>query len=68
MPDLKRCLERAGYANVVTVLSSGNVVFDAAAGVPEAALERAVEAALEAGLPRGLTTRTWDTVKKVAAR
>ncbi|HEU4410841.1 MAG TPA: DUF1697 domain-containing protein [Polyangiaceae bacterium] len=53
MSDLKRCLERAGYANVVTVLSSGNVVFDAPEGAPEPALERAVEAALEAGLPRG---------------
>jgi uncharacterized protein (DUF1697 family) len=53
MTDLKRCLERAGYANVVTVLSSGNVAFDAPAATPAAELERAVEAALASGLPRG---------------
>jgi uncharacterized protein (DUF1697 family) len=61
MPDLKRCLERAGYTNVVTVLSSGNVVFDAAEGLPAAELERAVEAALEAGLPRGFGTFVRST-------
>jgi uncharacterized protein (DUF1697 family) len=27
MPELKRCLEEAGYANVRTVLASGNAVF-----------------------------------------
>src|SRR5438552_6695635 len=32
MPDLKRCLEIAGYAKVKTVLSSGNVAFDSASG------------------------------------
>ena len=29
MADLRRCFEAAGFANVKTVLSSGNVVFDA---------------------------------------
>ena len=29
MADLRRSFEAAGFANVVTVLSSGNVVFDA---------------------------------------
>jgi Uncharacterized protein conserved in bacteria len=28
MPQLKRCFESAGFANVKTVRSSGNVVFD----------------------------------------
>jgi len=28
MPELKRCFEEAGFTNVKTVLSSGNVVFD----------------------------------------
>jgi uncharacterized protein (DUF1697 family) len=29
MPELKRAFEEAGFTNVVTVLGSGNVVFDA---------------------------------------
>lgn len=29
MADLRRALEAAGFENVVTVLSSGNAVFDA---------------------------------------
>ncbi len=32
MPDLKRCLEIAGYTKVKTILSSGNVAFDSASG------------------------------------
>ena len=28
MPELKRCFEDAGFGNVKTLLSSGNVVFD----------------------------------------
>ena len=45
MPDLKRCLEIAGYTNVKTVLSSGNVAFDSASR-SVAAIERRIEAAL----------------------
>jgi uncharacterized protein (DUF1697 family) len=45
MPDLKRCFEGAGLTNVKTVLSSGNVVFDATTK-SEAALVRDVEAAM----------------------
>ena len=37
--ELKRCFERAGFADVKTVLSSGNVVFDARAS-QEHSLER----------------------------
>ena len=46
MPELRRALEVAGYANVKTVLGSGNLVFDApkASG---AAMEKKVEAAVE---------------------
>jgi uncharacterized protein (DUF1697 family) len=55
MPDLKRCLEMAGYTNVKTVLSSGNVAFDSASGsVP--AIERQVEAALTKQLGRSFYT------------
>ena len=39
MTDLKRCFEEAGFTDVRTVLSSGNVVFDSRSS-SEAALER----------------------------
>jgi uncharacterized protein (DUF1697 family) len=43
MPALQACLESAGFKNVKTLLSSGNVVFDSrAAALP--ALERKIEA------------------------
>ena len=45
MPELKRAFEAAGFGNVKTVLSSGNVVFDARAA-RHSALERRAEAAL----------------------
>lgn len=51
MPDLKRCFEEAGFANVRTVLSSGNVVLDAQS-IPEASLERKAEAAMQKSLGR----------------
>lgn len=51
MPDLKRCLETAGYTNVKTILSSGNVAFDTRSR-SEAALERALETAMEQHLGR----------------
>ena len=51
MPDLKKCLEEAGYSNVKTVLASGNVVFDAKA-TSETALERKLESILKKGLGR----------------
>ena len=46
MPELKRALEVAGYENVKTLLSSGNVLFDAPKGVL-GVLEKKVEAAIE---------------------
>jgi uncharacterized protein (DUF1697 family) len=45
MADLRRCFESAGFSNVTTVLSSGNVVFDARSAGP-ATLERKAEAAM----------------------
>ena len=45
MPELKRCFEHAGFANVRTVLSSGNVVFDSRSG-SEASLEHKIESAM----------------------
>lgn len=75
MPELKKALESAGFTDVKTVLSSGNVVFTAPK-TAEASLQQKVEAAFEKGaafmvliektLGRDVTTRTWDTVAKVA--
>jgi len=55
MPELRKCLERAGFGEVKTVLSSGNVAFNARpAGV--GSLERKVENAMEKGLGRTFLT------------
>ena len=51
MPELKKCFEAAGFSNVRTVLSSGNVVFDARPA-PGPALERKCEAAMHKALGR----------------
>jgi len=55
MPELKRALEAAGFADVVTVLSSGNVVFDAPPQDAEA-VARQAEEAMERALDRRFTT------------
>lgn len=55
MPALKRCFEAAGFTDVKTLLSSGNVAFDAEPViVPE--LEAAAEAAMEQHLGRRFMT------------
>jgi uncharacterized protein (DUF1697 family) len=46
MPDLKQAFEAAGFAEVRTVLSSGNVVFGAARA-SASSLERRAEAAMQ---------------------
>ncbi|MDE1898641.1 MAG: DUF1697 domain-containing protein [Xanthomonadaceae bacterium] len=55
MSELKRCFEAAGFTGVRTVLSSGNVAFDARAA-SEAALERRIEAAMATHLDRSFHT------------
>ena len=55
MPELKHCFEEAGFTHVKTLLSSGNLVFDARAS-KEAALERRAEAAMDAALSRSFYT------------
>jgi uncharacterized protein (DUF1697 family) len=55
MPELKKCFEQEGFTQVVTVLSSGNVVFDARGGSHEA-LERRIEKAMEKQLGRSFPT------------
>ena len=55
MPELKRCFETAGFTEVRTLLSSGNVVFNARS-TSSKALERRAEAAMEAELDRVFST------------
>ncbi|MBS0214485.1 MAG: DUF1697 domain-containing protein [Proteobacteria bacterium] len=55
MPELKRSFEQAGFGNVRTLLSSGNVAFDARGS--EAALVKKAEAAMEASLGRSFRTQ-----------
>ncbi len=66
MPELKKCLEQAGYSEVKTLLSSGNVVFGAKGG-SEAALERKLEKAMQASLGRSFPTivRSIDTLREL---
>ncbi|HKE49754.1 MAG TPA: DUF1697 domain-containing protein [Rhodanobacteraceae bacterium] len=55
MADLRQSLERAGFEDVRTVLSSGNAVFTTTAR-SDAAVARAVEAAIEKQLGRTFPT------------
>jgi Uncharacterized protein conserved in bacteria len=51
MPELKRAFEKAGFAEVRTLLSSGNLVFDARAAA-DTALQRKAEQAMQEHLGR----------------
>ncbi|MBN9429024.1 MAG: DUF1697 domain-containing protein [Burkholderiales bacterium] len=66
MADLKRCFEAAGFSDVKTILSSGNVAFEARAG-SEAALVRSIEAAMAQHLGRTFqtTVRRTDALRKL---
>jgi uncharacterized protein (DUF1697 family) len=55
MPELKAAFEQAGFADVKTVLSSGNVVFGAASA-KEGALARKCEAAMQKHLGKSFFT------------
>lgn len=55
MPALKRCFEAAGFSDVRTLLSSGNVVFNARAASTDA-LARRAEKAMPAELGRAFDT------------
>jgi uncharacterized protein (DUF1697 family) len=55
MPALKQCFEDAGFTDVRTLLSSGNVVFSTRAA-SEAALERKIENAMQSSLGRSFGT------------
>ncbi len=68
MPELKACFEAAGFTDVKTLLSSGNVVFTAGA-TSVALVERRAEAAMEKGLGRAFFTivRPVDALRAVLA-
>ena len=55
MPELKRCFEAAGFANVKTIHSSGNVIFDARAAT-ESSLEQRAESQMQKLLERSFYT------------
>lgn len=60
MPELKRAFESAGFSNVTTVLSSGNVVFDSRSK-PDVALARQAEKAMQEHLDRTFLTIVRST-------
>lgn len=66
MPELKRAFETAGFAEVRTVLGSGNVVFGAGAA-SDAALQRKAEAAIAEHLGREFLTivRSLDALREI---
>jgi len=68
MPDLKRAFEAAGFQDVKTVLSSGNVVFSAPS-TATSALERKAEAAMTKHLGRSFMTqvRSVDALRALLA-
>ncbi|HEV3485782.1 MAG TPA: DUF1697 domain-containing protein [Vicinamibacterales bacterium] len=68
MPELKAAFEAAGFTDVKTVLSSGNVVFTATR-TSERTLERKAEAALREQLQHGFLTivRPIDTLRELLA-
>ncbi|HEU5184972.1 MAG TPA: DUF1697 domain-containing protein [Gemmatimonadaceae bacterium] len=68
MPELKQALESAGFTDVKTVLSSGNVVFSAPK-TSEALLQKKVEAAFEKQLGHTFLTivRSVDELRAMLA-
>ena len=68
MADLKRAFEAAGFTDVRTLLSSGNVVFNARA-TPTSALERRAEKAMHTGLGRtfGTIVRSTEYLQQLLA-
>lgn len=68
MPDLKRSFEAAGFSEVRTLLSSGNVVFNARASA-ESALEKKAEKSMQETLGHafGSFIRTAEHLQKLIA-
>jgi uncharacterized protein (DUF1697 family) len=68
MPELRRAFEAAGFVDVTTVLSSGNVLFSAPAATA-AALEQRAEAAMKEVLGRRFlaVVRSVDALRSLLA-
>lgn len=66
MPELKKAFEAAGFTDVKTVLSSGNVVF-AARAASEVSLQRKAEAAMMTALGKSFLTiiRPIDALREM---
>jgi uncharacterized protein (DUF1697 family) len=68
MPELKKAFESAGFREVSTLLSSGNLVFTAPTA-SEASLQRKAEAAMTKQLGRSFLTiiRSVDSLREMLA-
>lgn len=55
MPELKKALEKAGFTDVKTVISSGNAVFSSRAA-SEASIEKKCEAAMQTHMGKSFMT------------
>jgi uncharacterized protein (DUF1697 family) len=68
MPELKRAFEAAGFTDVKTLLSSGNVVFGARRS-SEASLQRTAETVMRERLGQSFLTivRPVDTLRELLA-
>lgn len=68
MPELKKAFEAAGFEDVKTVLSSGNVVFSARAA-SNASIQKKAEAAMEKRLGKSFLTivRPVDALRELLA-
>jgi uncharacterized protein (DUF1697 family) len=68
MPEVKRAFESAGFTDVKTLLSSGNVVFGSRAAAAES-LEKKAEAAMRKALGREFLTivRSIDELREMLA-
>lgn len=66
MPELKACFEAAGFSDVRTLLSSGNVVFNSRS-TSLATLERRAEKTMQAELGRSFETfvRPAETLREL---
>jgi uncharacterized protein (DUF1697 family) len=68
MPELRQTFEAAGFSEVKTVLSSGNLVFSARSG-SESSLQRKAEAAMRERLGQAFVTivRPIDVLRQMLA-
>jgi uncharacterized protein (DUF1697 family) len=68
MPELRKAFQAAGFTDVKTVLSSGNVVFSAR-GAAESSLQRKAEAAMKERLGQAFLTivRPIDVLREMLA-